>query len=216
MDREPVVIFGCGGLGRLVQDILVQSARYVPIAYLDSDAQKHGRLVDGLPVCGGIDDVAELSEDRRISFVVAVGENCARVNLARQITERGGRLASAIHPSASLSSMARMGEHMIVGARATVCVNSSVGAHSILSAGSIIDHDSHVGIGVHIHPAVRIAGGVTIEDFVTLEIGACVIPDLLLKRGATARAGAVVIRNVDAHQTIDGMPGRPVGRRATD
>ena len=47
MDEEDVVIFGAGGLGSLVQDILQQGGRYRPVAFLDSNPAKHGQFLNG-------------------------------------------------------------------------------------------------------------------------------------------------------------------------
>jgi FlaA1/EpsC-like NDP-sugar epimerase len=56
-DRRRVLILGAGGHGRVVLDILLQEGCYDVLGFLDNNPDIHGRRVDGLPVCGGIDDL---------------------------------------------------------------------------------------------------------------------------------------------------------------
>ena len=173
---DDVVIYGAGGLGCLVQDILLQRATNRPVAFLDSNPAKHGQIVMGLPVRGGTERIERLRDEGVTGVIVAIGDSVTRVALAETLATRGLRLISAIHPSASIAPSAALGEHLIIGARVTICVHARIGAHSVLSAGSIAEHDNQVGRGVFLGPAVRLAGTVTVEDFATLGIGASVIP----------------------------------------
>lgn len=200
-----VMIFGAGGLGRMVADILQLDERARPVAFLDSDPNLHGGEVDGLPVIGGLEAAARLE---RVEFVVAVGENGARVRIAERLRAMGRRLRGAIHPLANIAPSATIGTHVIIAARATICVHARVREHCVLSAGAIVEHDNRLDEGVFLGPAVRLAGGVEIGCQAWLGIGACVVP--YRKVGALARVepGAVVIRDVYPGATVGGAPAR--------
>lgn len=204
MDR--VVIYGAGGLGCQVHDILEQAGRYTPVAFLDSNPGKHGRTVAGLLVRGGLEQLAALQRAGVRNVVVAVGDNAARVALAATLAARGLCLVSAVHPLASISPSAELGPHLIIGPRATICVHARIGPHTVVSAGAIADHDVVIGQGVFLGPAVRLAGGVRVEDCATLGIGATVIPGRRVGRGARVAAGAVVIQDVPARSAVEGVP----------
>ena len=203
---EAVVIYGAGGLGAVVQDILQQGGRYRPVAFLDSNPAKHDQIMGELPVRGGIEQLAALQRDGVGAAIVAIGDNLTRTAVAETLAARGLRLVSAIHPLASLSPSADIGAHVIIGPRATVCVHARIGAHAVVSAGAIVDHDNVVGRGVFLHPAVKLAGAVTVEDFAVIGIGAAVIPGRRVGRGACVEPGAVVIRDVAPNTTVGGVP----------
>ncbi len=203
---DPVVIYGAGGLGGLVQDILEQAERYQPVAFLDSNPARHGKIVAGLPVRGGIEQVHELLRAGIRYAIVAIGDNVTRVALAETLQARGMCLASAVHPLASISPSAVLGEHVIIGPRATICVHARIGPHTVISAGAIAEHDNVLGRGVFLHPAVRLAGTVTVEDFATLGIGAAVIPGRRIGCGALVEPGAVVIHDIPANSAAGGIP----------
>jgi sugar O-acyltransferase (sialic acid O-acetyltransferase NeuD family) len=206
---EDVAIYGAGGFGSEVQDILRQGSQYRPVAYLDSDTAKHGTIVGELPVLGGLAKVEELQRQGVHCIVVAIGDNLTRAAHAETLYAHGMRLISAIHPLASISPSAKLGEHVIIGPRATVCVHVSVGSHAVLSAGAICDHNAEIGIGAFLGPAVRLAGGVKIGEFARLEIGATVIPGRMVGNSAQVEAGAVVIRDVPPGARVAGIPATP-------
>jgi sugar O-acyltransferase (sialic acid O-acetyltransferase NeuD family) len=201
-----VVIFGAGGLGCLVLDTLLQTEHYRPIAFLDSDPHKHGSSVDGLTVYGGMERIPMLRREGVRAAIVAIGDNHTRVRIAELLRRAGMRLASAVHPLASIAPSARLGNHLIVGPRVMICVHASIADHCVLSAGAIVEHDNRLGPGVFLHPAVRLAGGVEVDDSATLGIGACVIPYRKVGREARVEPGAIVIRDVLPGTTVSGAP----------
>jgi len=211
-----VAIFGAGGLGCLVHDILLQGQRFRPVVLLDSDPTKHGQTIDRLKVRGGIEQVPALRRAGVTAAIVAIGENHTRVRLASMLQRQGMRLISAIHPLASIAPSAHLGEHLIIGARSIVCVHALIGDHCVLSTGAIVEHDNHLGIGVFLHPAVRLAGGVRVDDYATVGIGSCIIPYRSVGREARVEPGGVVIRDVLPNTTVRGVPATrpsPAGTR---
>lgn len=208
---DDVVIYGAGGLGCQVQDILEQAGRWRAVAFLDSEPAKHGEIVAGLRVRGGLEQVENLVRAGVCGVVVAIGDNVTRVALAQTLQTHGLALVSAIHPLVSISRSAVLAEHLIIGPRVTICVHTRVGPHCVLSAGAIAEHDNVLGQGVFLAPAVRLAGTVTVEDFATVGIGASVIPGRCVGRGARVEAGAVVIRDVPPNTTVGGVPAAAPG-----
>lgn len=205
---ERVAIYGAGGLGCEVLDILQQAGRYAPVLFLDGNPQRHGSIVGGLEVLGGPALVDALPGMGVTRIVVAIGDNAARAAIADTLASRGLELVSTIHPLASVSPAARVADHVIIAARATVCVHAQIGPHAVLSAGAIVEHDNVIGAGAFLGPAVRLGGGVVVEDLARLEIGSSVVPGRRVGRGARVRAGAVVIRDVPAGGDVGGAPAR--------
>jgi UDP-perosamine 4-acetyltransferase len=99
-----------------------------------------------------------------------------------------------------------MGSHLIIGARATICVHARIGSHTVISTGAIVEHDNVLGDAVFLHPAVRLAGGVRVDALATLGIGAAVIPYKSVGAEAVVEPGAVVIRDVPPGATVGGIP----------
>ena len=208
---EDVAIYGAGGFGCEVHDILEQGERFRPVLFLDSDPEKHGTTVAGLPVEGGLERIEVLLRSGVRHVVVAIGDNVTRAAHAETLQAHGMELVSAIHPLSNISPSATIGRHVIIGPRATICVHAQVGPHAVLSAGAIAEHDNVIGVAAFLGPAVRLAGTVTVCDFAVLEIGATVIPGRTVGYGAYVQAGAVVIHDVPANVRVTGAPAVPLG-----
>ncbi len=201
-----VVIFGAGGLGELVHDILRYRTGCHVVGFLDSDTDLCGAKRDGLTVLGGLGDVERLRWKGVTAAVVAIGDNRARVRIAEQLESRGLQLESAIHPLASIARSACVGRHLIIGARVSICVHAHVGDHCVISTGAIVEHDNQIGSGVFLHPAVRLAGGVSVGASATLGIGVTVIPGVSLGRGVRVAPGSIVLHDVSDGTTVGGVP----------
>src|SRR5262245_22876254 len=109
MRMTDVAIFGAGGLGCLVHDILLQTRQFRPVAFLDSDPTLHNRALQGIPLLGGLDALEQLAAWRVRNIVVAIGVNHSRITIAETLRRAGMRLTSAIHPLASISPSAQVG-----------------------------------------------------------------------------------------------------------
>lgn len=205
-----VVILGAGGHGRVVLDILQQAKTHKPVGFLDNNKALHGRRVDGLPVLGGIESLADIRGHGVRGAVVAVGDNGVRRALGDVIEQGDLELISAIHPSAQLASNASIGKGVVIAAGALVCAHCQIGDYAILNTGCIVDHESMIGTSVHICPGVRLAGHVVVEAGAHIGIGATVIQNVRVGFEAVIGAGAVVIQDVDPMTTVVGVPARAI------
>jgi len=201
-----VAIFGAGGLGAVVYDILVAGGRFAPALLVDRTPAEASCLHTGLELVGS-ERAAQILRERRIRHaVVAIGETEERARVAAALAAQGIELVSAIHPSAAIAGSARLGDAVIIGPRATVCVHARVDDLAIVSTGAIVEHDNRIGVAAVLHPAVRLAGGVEVGPHAVLGIGACVIPGRKIGERARVEPGSVVIRDVLPGDTVGGVP----------
>lgn len=217
---ESVAVFGAGGLGQLVLDILRQGATYEPVAVLDSNPDKHGAVLDNVPIRGGLEVLDALRAAGVTRAVVAIGHNDPRMHIAAVLENAGFELVSAIHPLTTIAPSAALERHLIIGPRATICVHARIGPHCVVSSGAIVEHDNVLDAGVFLHPAARLAGGVTVGERAVVGIGAAVIPGRKIGSGATVGPGAIVIRDVLPGDEVAGVPAmrtlRPAARFVPD
>jgi sugar O-acyltransferase (sialic acid O-acetyltransferase NeuD family) len=211
--RLPIVIFGCGGHGRVVADTL-KVARAPMAGFLDDRAP--AAFVNEIPVIGNRSrlDQPEFLQDHAI--LIAIGDATLRRQLARLVLDRGGRLAKAIHPSAIIASDVSIGQGTVVMAGVVINTGSRIGRFAIVNTGATVDHDNLIEDGVHISPGCHLAGNVICRADAFIGTGASIVPRTQIGARAVIGAGAAVISDVPADVLAAGCPAVVKRRLAGD
>ncbi|MGE5552027.1 MAG: acetyltransferase [Bacteroidota bacterium] len=209
MNMRKVLIYGAGGQGRVVLDIL-RSARTVDIlGFVDSNPALVGRTVDGIKVLGTMADVTEIkARYPEIAAVVAIGDNYDRAHIAEQLEQFGVAFVNAVHPHTSISATACIAGNVTIAAGAIVCAHARIGQNVIVNSGAIVEHECLVEENVHLAPGTKLAGRVTVRRNTFVGIGATIIGHLVVGADAIVGAGAVVIKPVEPGTVVAGVPAK--------
>jgi sugar O-acyltransferase (sialic acid O-acetyltransferase NeuD family) len=208
MLNDSLLIIGAGGHGRVVADAALEMNPELRIGFLD-DGEGVSRIPTGHPVVGQVAAMAGLVRDWK-SAIVAIGNAAVRIALTEQLRRCGFVLSSVVHPRASVSRNAVIGEGVCILANAVVNTGARIGDACIVNSGAIVEHDCVLESGVHVCPGAALAGAVRVGARSWIGIGACVRQGLTLGADVTVGAGASVVRNIDAGETVAGVPARPL------
>lgn len=197
-----LAIFGTGGMGRELADIVARSprlrSRYTEIVFTTDDP---GTSVQGISVV----HPDSLAPEDEISL--AVGSSPVRRTLAERFARR--RFATIVSDHAIVSTSARLGEGAMVCDFAVVNNNAVIGRHFQANVHAQVSHDAVIGDFVTFAPQTSCNGWVEIGDDVSVGAGALIrngTPQRRLRigQGATIGMGAVVLRDVPAGRTALG------------
>ena len=83
-------------------------------------------------------------------IIISIGNNKMRRELIERLEAVGAPITTLIHPTAFVSSSAKIGTGSIVLPGAVIHTNAKVGKGCIISIGALIDHDCVVGDYCHI------------------------------------------------------------------
>jgi sugar O-acyltransferase (sialic acid O-acetyltransferase NeuD family) len=205
---ERVVVYGAGGHGKVVADVLLAGRRYQVLGFIDDDASRAGTAILGLPVLG---TAAWLEREGRLASIavaLGVGANEARRAVAERCVEWGTPLIVAVHPRAVVAPSARLGAGTVVMAGAVINPDARVGRGTIVNTGAVVEHDVVVGDWAHLSPNATTGGTARIGASVHLGLGSVVLPGVSVGEGAVVGAGAVVVRDVPRGVTVVGVPAR--------
>ena len=204
--RRRHIVVGAGGQGRVVLETWRAMDPDGELLVLDDDASRHGTLLEGAPIVGGVELLATLGGD----VILALGDNRVRLALGAAWSARGVAWGIAVHPSAVVSPTARIGGGTVVLPRAVLHTGARVGEHVIVNTGVIVEHDCVLEDGSSISPGACMAGRVTIGRGAFVSVGVTIAPRTRVGEGAVIGAGAVVVSDVPAGVMVLGAPARIV------
>lgn len=200
-----LLVFGAGGHGRVVGDAARLLGRWSTIEYADDRAAQLARAA-ALPLVGSFAEA--LAGRPGFAAALGVGRNARRLELARELRERGIALPAIIHPSAIVAEDAVIGDGAVILARAVVQPGVRIGMASIVNTAAVIEHDCVLGDGAHVSPGACLGGEVQLGACAWIGIGAAVIQCLRIGAHAVVGAGAAVVAEVPDGVTVGGVPAR--------
>jgi len=195
-----IVIVGAGGQGAIVADILHNA-----VGFVDDDPKRAGTTVLDLPVLGPIAALSRIEHD---AVVVAIGDNRHRRAITERLYAEGERLATVIHPFASVAPSATIGAGSMLSAGALLLPRAAIGRGVILNTKASADHDSVVGDFAHLAPGATVGANVHVGAETLVALGASVISGIAVGARTVIGAGAVVVRDLPDDVTALGVPAR--------
>lgn len=115
-----------------------------------------------------------------------------------------------IHPSASISSAAKIAEGSIIGRLVSVSNQSIIRRFTHLNRSSSIGHNCDVGDFVSVGPGVTVCGGVRIHQGAYIGAGATILPGVEIGANSLIGAGSVVLNDVAEKTIVVGNPARAI------
>ena len=197
MKKSKLVIIGAGGHGRVASDIAKKNG-YKKIIFLDD-----GEDV----VCDG--KVSEfVNHLKDAQFFVAIGNAKIREKITEQIASQGGKIATLIHPNATVCDDAVIGAGTLVAAGAVINPNVKIGKGVIINTLSSIDHDSTVGDYTHVAVGAHLCGTVNVGEKVFVGAGVVIKNNINVCDNVTIGVGAAVVKDITVSGTYIGVPAK--------
>ena len=202
-----LLILGAGGFGREVLDW----ALAVPATRRDWEVKgfldERSDALDGVncqyPIFGSIDTYQFCPEDR---VVCAIGNPKTRLKLCRELSHRGVKFASVIHPTAIIGSNSKIGEGCVFCPHSGISPNVTVGNYVVINAYSGAGHDAVIGDGCTFSAHVDVTGGVQLGEGVFLGSHAVVAPGVRVADYTIVGTGSVVLKRTKKGTTVFGVP----------
>ena len=213
MPADELYLVGAGGFGREVAGWLMET--HTPVAgFLDPDKGALSRFPDFPARVVGDDADWVIQPHHR--FVVTLGEPLLKKRVTRRLLDRGGKLWTAIHPTAGVSPHAEIGPGCIIGGNCGIAAHARLGMGVTLIALDTIGHDARIGDYCQISAHCEVSGHAVLDEGVMMGSHAVVLPNAKVGEYAIVGAGSVVVRVAPARTTVFGVPARNIWETRND
>lgn len=201
-----IVIFGAGGLSRVVAHYIANDERH-EIAAFTVDRDYMGEdSIDGLPVVpfDSIDSQFDRA-DTQFLVVLTLQRGANRFldkQKCSEIRDKGYSLCSYISASAQVSEGVALGENVIISPQAFVEPFASIGDGVIVRSKAYIGHDVTLSDYCYIAPGASLSGNVSIGAHAFVGNGATLRGGITVGREAIVGAGTTILEDVPDRAVI--------------
>lgn len=210
-----IVIFGAGGFGREVLEMINQINLIKPtwdvIGFID-DAQEVNTQISGKVVLGGLNYLNdEIKEETGV--VLAIGNPQVKQKIISKISSTLLYYPVLIHPNVVLPSNISeysFGEGTIICPFTFVSLNVRIGKHVLINVNCTIGHDAQIGDFSCLMPNVNVSGEVVLGERTYGGVGSKIINKVKVVSDVTIGAGSVVIKDIESSGTVMGVPARMI------
>lgn len=197
-DPSALLIFGGGGHGKILIDLIRAMGTYRIIGIID-DGLPIGSEILGVPILGGTPSLGEWytrGVHLAVNGVAGIGNVDARLKIFDILTRAGFAFPVLVHPSAVIERSAFLAAGVQILARAYIGGSVKVGFGSVLNVGCIVSHDSVLGKVVNLSPGATLAGNVRVEDYSQIGMLASVNLNITIGERSQLGNGCTVKANV--------------------
>lgn len=163
----------------------------------------------GYPVIGKDADASALMEKYPgVDVVLSPDSPYARKKLQEYYSSLGFSFATVVHPEASISRFASIGEGTVVQRGVNISANSRVGRFCKLNSFCNVMHDNVVGDFATIAPNAVLLGYVSVGTLCYIGANSTILPKCAVGNESIVGAGAVVTKCIEPNKVVAGIPAR--------
>ncbi len=203
IDPNAVLIFGGGGHGKSLIELIRASGQYVIGGVIDDHKPLQAEVL-GVPVVGRSNDLARLyllGYRLMVNAVGGIGDISQRIGVFERGRSAGFIFPTVIHPTAFLEASTVLADGVQVFPHVYIGSDAKIGYGVILNSGVIVSHDCQLGDYVNLSPGAILAGEVRVGEATLIGMGVTV--NLRVKIGAHCRIGnGATIKQDVPDQTI--------------
>lgn len=208
MAAELIYIFGAGGRGREIEDVVadgVISEAYKFAGFLDDYAEGTSQSGSKIFQFGAVEIAAH-------KVVIGIGEPSVRLSMYKKVIAAGAQLLTVASRKSNVSERAVVGRGVIISPFVSIQGDAVIGDNVDLNTGSIVGHDVRICDNSVISSQVNLGGGVRLGNCCYVGMGTLIKEGLSIGEGSIIGMGSVVYDDIPEGVIALGNPARVVKR----
>ncbi len=209
-----IVILGGQGDGVVIasalQDLRAIDSDIIPYGFLN-DREPTGTKIAELPVLDKIENAKKFLDQKDIYFISAIlkaKEGYTRSQKIEKLMIPLERYYTLIHPQATVSKSAKVGNGTFVGPHANIMPNAIIGNHCSFRAGANVGHDCIIGDYCYMGPNSNVSGYVKLRNGVHIGPNASVLDAVEIGAYSVIGIGSVVLKDIPDFVIAFGNPAK--------
>ncbi len=211
MTGERIVVYGAGGLGRevlqLVRDTKCRDGAEV-LGFVD-DGVDAGTIRNDALVLGNIGYFDGI--DKPTSVVFGIASCRVKENIYRRLKEHPLiSFPNVIHPRARVEAYTTLGEGVVMAIDTFVSIDAHIGDCVLLNGKLAVAHDAWIGAFTSVMPMAAISGKVTIGKRCLIGTMSAIHQGITIGDDCTVGMGSIVLRDIPDGATVLGNPAKRI------
>ena len=213
-----VIVAGAGGSGLKVVQILEDrhaqgDSNLKLVGFIDDDPNLWETDFFGYPVFGDPSVLPKVMKGKHIGAICPIGDPVNRRRMIDRLRVYDVEFPCAIHPSAQISSRAKVGYGNVFSQNVVIQAGVSIGNFNTFNIGAIMGPLATVHNFCTVNAVVMIASESVVNDFCYIGMGAKILQRNVLATGTIVGANAFVNKASEPWSTVVGLPARVVKRK---
>ena len=208
---KKIVIYGAGGLGREIYELIDEVNKYNILGFLD-DVIINNKVSVNIPILGGIEFLHNI--EYPIGVVFAISDVYVKQNIYKKILQinKGHYFPIVIAKNSYVSKRAMLSEGTIVGRYCSVSTSVQLGKFVFLNTKCDIGHDSVIGDFCSLMPSVNVSGNVSVGQRTLIGVQSAILQRIKIGSDVTVGMGSKVMTDVPDNCTVMGYPAKIIAR----
>lgn len=178
------------------------------VGILDDNSRLTGKELGNTRILGPVSEAASWPDAYFINAVGSPANFHRREDIVGASGIRPERFITLLHPSASISSTARIGPGSVVLQNVCIGHDARIGSHVIILPNTVISHGAAIGDFTCIAAGVCLAGDTKVGEACYLGAHTAVRGKVHIGDTCLTGMGSVILKNVPSNSVVVGNPAR--------